>query len=191
MDINVSRLCKSYNGRPVLQDLTLTFPEGQVSCLMAPSGWGKTTLLRILLGLTSPDSGTITGLDGLRLGAVFQEDRLCPQLTAADNLRLVTPALTPAAARDALAAVGMADCAAAPADTLSGGQSRRAAILRALLWSWDALLLDEPFRGLDGDVRSLVIAEILRRRQNRTVLLVTHDPREAEAMGASQIIRRP
>lgn len=74
---------------------------------MAPSGWGKTTLLRILMGLEQPDGGEITGLTGLRISAVFQEDRLCENLNAEANIRLPTPALTQAQALQAMEAVGL------------------------------------------------------------------------------------
>ena len=75
-DIVIRNLCKSFAGKPVLRDFSAVLPVGQVTGLMAPSGAGKTTLLRILMGLERPDGGTIDGLAGLRLSAVFQEDRL-------------------------------------------------------------------------------------------------------------------
>lgn len=189
-NIVIRRLCKSYGGRAVLQDFDARLPAGQITCLMAPSGWGKTTLLRILLGLTEADGGAVTGLAGLRLGAVFQEDRLCPWLSPADNLRLTAPGLTPGAAREALGSMGLADQAGAPLSALSGGMRRRVAILRALVCPCDVLLLDEPFRGLDGETRALAIAEALRRRAGRTALVVTHDPEEPRLLGAAQTIVR-
>ena len=79
MEIRVQNLWKSYNGVTVLRDVTFTAGSG-VTCVMAPSGRGKTTLLRILLGLETADSGTVTGLEGRRWAAVFQEDRLLEHL---------------------------------------------------------------------------------------------------------------
>ena len=76
-DIVIRGLSKAFDGKQVLRDFSAVLPAGQVTGLMAPSGAGKTTLLRILMGLEMPDRGTITGLQGLRLSAVFQEDRLC------------------------------------------------------------------------------------------------------------------
>ena len=93
-DIEIKGLCKAFDGKQVLRDFSAVLPAGQVTGLMAPSGAGKTTLLRILMGLETPDRGTITGLEGLRLSAVFQEDRLCENLNPVSNLRLVTPALS-------------------------------------------------------------------------------------------------
>ena len=117
-DIVIRGLCKAFDGKQVLRDFSAALPAGQVTGLMAPSGAGKTTLLRILMGLETPDRGTITGLEGLRLSAVFQEDRLCENLNPVSNLRLVTPALSRTAAAEALAAVGLTDCQRQPAREL-------------------------------------------------------------------------
>ena len=88
MEIAVKHLCKSFGGRTVLRDLTFTAGPG-ITAVMAPSGTGKTTLLRILLGLERPDSGTVEGLAGKRLTAVFQEDRLLEHLSAEGNYVLL------------------------------------------------------------------------------------------------------
>ena len=87
--IRIEHLCKAYDGKPVLRDFSLTMESGEHLCLMGPSGCGKTTLLRLLMALERPDGGGIAGLDGLRMSAVFQEDRLLEQLTAAENVRFV------------------------------------------------------------------------------------------------------
>ena len=185
-DIVIRGLSKAFDGKQVLRDFSAVLPEGQVTGLMAPSGAGKTTLLRILMGLETPDRGTITGLQGLRLSAVFQEDRLCENLNLVSNLRLVTPTLSQSAAEKALTAVGLTDCLHQPVRELSGGMRRRVAILRALLAEYDLLFLDEPFKGLDRETKEVVMADTRRRCDGRTVLFVTHDPTELEAMGAVQ-----
>lgn len=161
---------------------------GRITGLMAPSGAGKTTLLRILMGLEQADSGRIDGLDGLRLSAVFQEDRLCDQLDGVSNLRLVAPTLSRSEARNALEAVGLADCIGQPTRELSGGQRRRVAILRGLLADYDLLILDEPFKGLDRETKQLVIEDTQRRCMGKTVLLVTHDPTELDALGVTELL---
>lgn len=89
-----------------------------------PVRGGKTTLLRILMGLERPDGGTIDGLAGLRLSAVFQEDRLCDNLDPSANIRLINPTLGRRETEDALAAVGLAGCLRQPARELSGGMRR-------------------------------------------------------------------
>ena len=183
-DIVIRNLCKSFAGKPVLRDFSAVLPVGQVTGLMAPSGAGKTTLLRILMGLERPDGGTIDGLAGLRLSAVFQEDRLCDNLDPSANIRLINPTLGRRETEDALAAVGLAGCLRQPARELSGGMRRRVAILRALLAEYDLLFLDEPFKGLDRETTETVMADTRRRCAGRTVLLVTHDVAELDAMGA-------
>ena len=151
---------------------------------MAPSGAGKTTLLRILMGLEQADGGTVGGLEGLRLSAVFQEDRLCERLDPVANIRLVNPGLSRETVLRALEGVGLDGCAGQKAEELSGGMRRRVAILRALLAPYDLLLLDEPFRGLDRKTKALVMEDTRRRCEGRTVLLVTHDPTELSPMEA-------
>ena len=130
-DICITGLCKAYDGKPVLRDFSAVLPAGRVTGLMAPSGAGKTTLLRILMGLEQPDAGSVAGLQGRRMSAVFQEDRLCDNLDAVANVRLVTPGISSAQALDALNAVGLGGCAGQPARELSGGMRRRVALLRA------------------------------------------------------------
>ena len=149
MEIAVKHLCKSFGGRTVLRDLTFTAGPG-ITAVMAPSGTGKTTLLRILLGLERPDSGTVEGLAGKRLTAVFQEDRLLEHLSAEGNLRFVLGRVyDPAAARALLDRLGLPDTGAQPVREFSGGMKRRLALARALLAPFDALALDEPFTGID------------------------------------------
>ncbi len=186
--IRVEHLCKSFDGKPVLRDFSAVFPAGKVSALMAPSGFGKTTLLRILMGLELPDSGKITGLLGKKQSAVFQEDRLCRNLDAAANIRLVCPGLRREEALRAMESVGLAGCAGQPVRELSGGMCRRVAILRALLAESDVLFLDEPFKGLDAETKQTVMQDTKTRCAGKTVLLVTHSREEAQAMGAVQVL---
>ena len=94
MDIQVKHLSKRFGDKVVFADFSAAFPQGKTTCVMGPSGCGKTTLLSLLLGLEQPDSGEITGLSGLRKSAVFQEHRLCEDVSAAANLRLVAPRLS-------------------------------------------------------------------------------------------------
>ena len=189
--IEVKHLYKSFGSKVVLRDFSARFPIGAVTAVMAPSGGGKTTLLRVLMGLEAADSGTVEGLAGLRQSAVFQEDRLCEALSAAANIRLVNPALSAREVEAALSAVGLAGCGDQRVAEFSGGMRRRVAILRALLARWDVLFLDEPFKGLDAETKALVLEDTRRRCQGRTVLLVTHDPDEAEALEAVQVLQLP
>ena len=187
MELVLDHISKAYGGRTVLRDVNFTVGSG-VTCLMAPSGAGKTTLLRILLGLERPDSGTVRGLEGRRLAAVFQEDRLLEQQDWRGNLRFALgSAFDEAAARALLEELGLSDTGAQPVGEWSGGMKRRLALARALLAPFDALILDEPFTGLDGDNRRRAAGCILERTALRPVLLVTHDEADAEALSARVI----
>ena len=148
--LKLQHLTKRFGAAPLFTDLCMEVDAPVV--LWAPSGWGKTTLLRILMGLEVPDSGTVQGVG--RVGAVFQEDRLCPQLTAVQNVELVLPEGKTQYKTQIVSdfqRFGYDEQALAlPARKLSGGQKRRAALLRALWAGCDTLLLDEPFTGLDA-----------------------------------------
>lgn len=179
MELRIQNLCKSYGGTPVLKNVTFTAGPG-ITCIMAPSGAGKTTLLRILLGLETADSGTAEGPADCRWAAVFQEDRLLEHLDAMGNLRFAMgPDLCGPEAAALLAQLGLADTRDKPVHTFSGGMRRRLALARALLAGSDALALDEPFTGLDGENRARAMDCIRRRAADKPVLLVTHRPEDA------------
>ena len=181
MSIVIQNVSKRFGGKAVLQNFSWTVDGPQV--LMGPSGCGKTTLLRILLGLEMPDAGTVTGV--VAPAAVFQEDRLCPQLTAADNLVLTGHGLTREEAERELRALGFTGVELAlPAARLSGGQKRRAALLRALLCrDAQTLLLDEPFTGMDAELVAQAAAAAVRLTGSRPAILVTHDSAAAQLLG--------
>lgn len=172
MEIRVEGLCKSYNGRPVLNNVNAVFRPG-ITCVAAPSGTGKTTLLRLLLGLERPDGGSILGAD-CRWAAVFQEDRLLEDLSAAGNLRFALGGV-PGEAGEVLARLGLALSDPKAVRTWSGGMKRRLALARALLAPSEALALDEPFTGLDGENRARCLALIREAAEKRPVVLATHD----------------
>lgn len=188
MDIILDRLYKSYGKHVVLNNFSDTIPVGRATCIMAPSGRGKTTLLRILMQLETPDSGTVTGPGGQRMSAVFQEDRLCENLCPVSNIRLVCPHREKKEIIAAMESVGLTGCAAQPARELSGGMRRRVSILRALLADYDILFLDEPFKGLDAETKARVMEDTRKKSAGKTVLLVTHDPAEARALEACKLI---
>lgn len=187
-DICIRNLSKSFGDKVIFKDMNLTIKGGATTCIMAPSGAGKTTLLRILMGLETADGGRVTGLDKYRFSAVFQEERLCENMTAADNIRLVMP---PSVRMQAVLAemdkIGLCGCAAQPVSELSGGMRRRVGILRALLAEYDVLLLDEPFKGLDEVLKGQVMVYVKEKTAGKTVVFVTHDKAEAGIMAAEMI----
>ena len=190
--ITLSGVGRSFGPLVVLRDLSLTLPDGSVTAVLGANGSGKTTLGRLLLGLDSPSAGTISGLAGLRGSAVFQDNRLAEHLTAVGNVRLVLPRSVPrSAVADELRAVGLPDEALhKPVRSLSGGQRRRVAIVRGVLAPSDLVVLDEPFTGLDTDAKALTLGWVRARLDERTTLLITHDPAEATYFSAA-VVRLP
>ncbi len=183
MDITISHLWKNYGEKPVLSDFSALLPEGKTTCIMGPSGCGKTTLLHILLGLESADSGMIHGLPR-RISAVFQENRLCEGFSAGRNATLAASRKIPQTELEAhFKEVGLFHCLHQPVSQLSGGMKRRIAILRAVLAEGELLILDEPFQGLDETTKALVISYLKKHTKGRTVLLVTHSAEEAAQIG--------
>lgn len=180
--IKLEQVSFSYPNRPVLEDFSLELPKAGVVALTGPSGCGKTTVLHLLSGLLQPQKGRVLTVPA---AVVFQEDRLLPWMTARQNIAVVLQ--TPHAAQEAafwLEAVGLNDVKDSYPAALSGGMRRRVAIARALAKGGDLLLLDEPFTGLDADSRKNCVLLVKERFSNASVLLVTHQPEEAEQMNA-------
>ena len=186
--LRIDSLCKSYNGESVLKNLSLSLDMGKNYCLMAPSGTGKTTLFRILLGLETPDSGQIHGLDTLRTTAIFQEDRLLEGFTALENIRFVTGRQYPnSEILHILRRLLPEEALSKPICEFSGGMKRRTAILRALLAPSDFIIMDEPFTGLDGETKQKAIDLILEFTKEKLLLFSTHHPEDAELLFAETI----
>lgn len=188
MSIRIEKLNKSFGDNHVLRDLNLELEDGGIYCLMGPSGMGKTTLLRILLGLERADSGTVAGIDPGRTTAVFQEDRLCPVLTPVENVALVCK--KKADRRDVrknLEEILPATCMDQPCSELSGGMKRRVALARAMYAASQLVIMDEPFTGLDRETREEVIGYLLEQRRERILLVATHGEDDAALLGAKVI----
>ena len=185
-DLILEHIHKRYGEKVVLRDFSARFPAGTCTCIMGPSGCGKTTLLRLILGLEEADGGTISGRR-FPMAAVFQENRLFEDFSALSNVSAVCAKENRKLAARHLAALGLGDSLTAPARTLSGGMKRRVAIARAVLAPGELLILDEPFTGLDRDTKAVVLDYLKAHIQGRTLLLVTHDPAERDAL-ANQVL---
>ena len=180
--ITIDRLTLSYGNQQVLKDCSLQVEAGSRVALMGPSGCGKTSLINVIAGLLTPDSGKVS-VNG-KVSYVFQEPALFPWLTAVDNINAVLsdgPETLPRA-EQLLEAVGLSDCRDKYPHQLSGGQKQRIAICRALAYGGDILLLDEPLKGLDADTRDQASALLRQEWTSKTLLLVTHDPSEAQSL---------
>ena len=186
--LKIEHLSKSFGNETVLNDISLSLNYGQIYCLMAPSGTGKTTLFRILLGLEQADSGYIDGLASLKPAAVFQEDRLLEGYTALENLRFVTGRrYTNEELISALLSLLPQEALSKPVHEFSGGMKRRTAILRAILAPSDFIIMDEPFTGLDAETKQRVIDLILKYTAGKLVLFSTHNEEDAQLLGAEII----
>lgn len=183
MDIEVKNLTKRFGDKTVFENFSHVFPEGETTFIMGPSGCGKTTLLMLLMGLLPYDGGSITGLENKRRSAVFQEDRLCLNVSAVSNLRLVNKELSKKEAAAMLAALGLENELHKPVREFSGGMRQRVSILRALAAPYDVLFLDEPFHGLDSDMKMQTMRYFQEKTRGKTVICVTHDDSEPELLG--------
>lgn len=163
-------------GKNVLQNFNLTIPDGARVWLQSPSGGGKTTVLRLLMGLEKPRKGSITGCEGLRFSAVFQEDRLLPWKTVAENVALFADEKT---ARTMLTRLGLGEVLDARPAELSGGMKRRTALARALCHDCDVLVLDEPLTGLDAEAKKICLQAIDEEAKGKTLVMTSHDGADA------------
>lgn len=169
--IGLDRVSFSYEGKEVLRELSYEIPAGARVLLTGPSGCGKTTVLRLLLGLLEPRAGRVIREESCR--ALFQEDRLLPWRSILQNLTVC--GVPEARAMALLEELGLSGLSERRPSELSGGQRRRAALARALGCDCGALLLDEPFTGLDSESADRALAALEKYAAGRTVLLVTHD----------------
>jgi len=185
MPIVLQQIVKSYGQSVVIDRLDLTLPSEGIICLTGPSGCGKTTLIRLVTGLEKQDAGIISGVEGKTFSIVFQEDRLLPWLTAAENLDLV---LHKSVSNRYLDLVQLGEDSHKYPGELSGGMRRRVALARALAYESDVLVLDEPFKGLDENLRESMIELVRNERRNRLVYLITHDAYEAKRL-ADQVLQ--
>ena len=181
-DIVLTRVGKEYDGQTVLKDLDLRIADGKVTAVMGPSGLGKTTLLKILLRLEDCE-GSVSGMEGRKVSTVFQDSRMLPWLPLKQNLELVCGPGCETAIADALALMELTDAADKRPSELSGGMQRRGALARALAYGGDTFILDEPFTGLDEELKDRIAGRLseLWRKEKKTVLFVTHDSAEAAA----------
>ena len=147
-NLSLNRITKTFGENVVLRDFSAVVPLEGVTVLRGPSGVGKTTLFRLLLGLEQPDSGEIRGMQGRKPAVVFQEDRLIPWASALENVSFVSNEQT---AEECLRMLGLGDSLHLLPRELSGGMQRRVALARALAFHGDILFLDEPFTGLDEE----------------------------------------
>ena len=182
--ITLDKVSCGYSSILPIQGLSVTLPDKGVVAVLGPSGSGKSTLLKLLAGLLVPKEGKVLGLERKKIAMVFQEDRLLPWYTALENVTLVCKNRERAA--EMLEQVELLQHLSVYPDALSGGMQRRVAIARALAFGGDVLLLDEPFQGLDAELKTRLTERI--RRMFPLIVIATHQINEAENLGLTQTI---
>ena len=198
--IVLRHVVKRFGAHVALDDVSLTVEPGRTHVLLGSSGAGKSTILKIILGLVRPDAGDVSldtdAADGpptRRIGYVVQDGALYPHLTAARNVTLPARAAGWSAERQAARLSALATLVELAPDLmqrypheLSGGQAQRVSLMRALMLDPPVLLLDEPLGALDPITRASLQIQLVRifDELGKTVVLVTHDVREAFVFGA-------
>ncbi len=180
----VKNISKSFGTHLVLNDITIEIENRGVTAISGRSGCGKTTLFSIILGILKQDSGTVC-LDGKKVRAVFQEDRLLGHKNPVDNLVFV--GADKSKAEEILIKFGLQSSLKMPCSKLSGGMKRRVAFARALISAPDILLLDEPFNALDDNTKALMINETAEYAKEHPVMIITHIEEEIAALNAKVI----
>ena len=182
--IRFDNVRKSFDGAKVLDGVTFRVAEGEVLAIVGPSGTGKSVTLKHVVGLLSPDEGSVTVREGARIGYLFQGGALLAWLTVRENVALplkessgLSDAEIDACVDEALKAVGMEESADKYPSEISGGMVKRAGLARAIVRKADAVLYDEPTSGLDPVTARTIhrLIRTLNEERGITSMVVTHD----------------
>lgn len=187
-EIQIKNLTKRYQEQVILERYSITIPMSTRIGIEGRSGVGKTTFLRCMLGLESISSGMITGTENIRFSTVFQENRLCENLSVAVNIQLVSN-ISVEELKQELQKVGLSDIEYKKVKELSGGMKRRVAIVKALQAPFDVLILDEPFQGLDSQSKEQTISYIKEKVKGKTILIVSHEKDDLEKLEVEKRIK--
>jgi NitT/TauT family transport system ATP-binding protein len=199
MAYELRSLHASYDGLPVVDEVSLTLAPGSITVILGPSGCGKTTLLNLIAGLKEPDSGERVGFEDCRFSYAFQEARLLPWLDCRENAAFAlagahSPAFGRKEARERvdrfLAVAGLAAAAELRPSELSGGMRQRLSLVRAFAYPSDMLLLDEAFQAVDLRMKLDLMNGFLSlwQEEKRTVVCVTHDVEEAAYLADRAVV---
>lgn len=171
--LRIENLSADYGKESIIDRLSYTFEDGKKYTVTGPSGVGKTTLINVLSGLKKPTSGNIIS-DCDKVAYIFQEPRLFPWLTALENVKLVCGSAEKASELiDSL--IKDVNAKSKYPSELSGGMKQRIAIARALAYGGDIIFMDEPFKGLDAELKEDIRHFVFDYLKDKTIILVTHD----------------
>lgn len=179
MKVNIKK--KAFGSDVIFSDLSLTIKEGVTSFIMAPSGWGKTTLLRIMAGLDDDYEGTVESKCDNNI-VLFQENRLVEGISVLSNLKSL--GVKEEDSIDVLSHLSLYEERNKKVSELSGGMKRRVALSRVLLLSGDRYFLDEPFTGLDDECKREIAFYIAKKLSGKTVVVVSHNKEDSLLLGA-------
>ncbi len=190
MSLKLENISKSFGQRQILDGFTLDFKAGSITCLFGPSGCGKTTLLNLIGGITSPDSGQLIGFGEEGISCIFQETRILPWKTVLGNVMFplldkMPEDLAYETARKFIRLVGLQEEEMMYPSQLSGGMKQRVSIARAFAFPSKLILMDEAFQNLDNKLKYNILDSFLEiwKEDCRTVIFVTHDIDEAIRLG--------
>lgn len=175
--VELNNVSKYFSGEKVLSDFSCRIGDSGLTIISGPSGSGKTTLARIISGIDEDFSGERITDRELKVTYIFQEDRLISGLSALENVSLVSDRNT---AEKILKSFGLDGNLDKKPDQLSGGMKRRTAVARALAYGGDLLVADEPFKGLDSELKSVVYDALISFSKKHAVILISHDREDIE-----------
>ncbi len=183
MPIKITDLKKSFNDNVIFDSLNIEFKDGEISCVLGPSGVGKSTLFNIISKIESYDSGLIEGAEHKRIAYVFQEDRLLEWKNVYENIAFVIADEKDVKHRvdEAIKSVKLTGYEKYYPKELSGGMRRRVALARAFVYNPDIMILDEPFKGLDIALKEDIMRDFYTEWEKNKicVIMATHDIDEA------------
>ncbi len=183
--IDIKNITFSYSERPLIRDFSLKIDDGTRIAISGNSGCGKSTLFRLITGLETPQSGEIVKPD--KISVVFQEDRFVESISLKKNLQTVLNDEQYNNALVMLKTVGLEEFLNEKMIKFSGGMSRRAAIVRALAFNGDALLLDECFNGIDDKNKTVCTKLILEKFKDKPIIIISHSDEDISLLGAEKI----
>ncbi len=180
IDLNVKNLTLAYDENTIISNFSYDFSKLGAYALMGSSGSGKTTLLKALSDLIKPISGEISDFSKIKKSVLFQDDRLLPWVSVLSNVSIISDEET---AKHWLSAFELSEKFDEKPKNLSGGQKRRVAIARACAFGGEILLMDEPFTGLDEELKIRIVPKIMEAFPR--IIFSTHDYDEVELFNAT------